>query len=58
MNQARVHIGVDVGKECLDICYPDGSKEHIGNTKRSRAKPIRKARDKVGREDERPRRAI
>ena len=46
MNQARVHIGVDVGKECLDICYPDGSKEHIGNTKRSRAKLIRKARAK------------
>ena len=44
MNQARVHIGVDVGKECLDICYPDGSREHIGNTKRSRAKLIRKAR--------------
>lgn len=34
----------DVGKECLDICYPDGSKEHIGNTKRSRAKLIRKAK--------------
>ena len=44
MNQARMHVGVDVGKECLDICYPDGSKEHIGNTKRSRAKLIRKAR--------------
>ena len=44
MNLARVHIGVDVGKECLDICYPNGSKEHIGNTKRSRAKLIRKAK--------------
>ena len=43
MNQARTHIGVDVGKECLDICYPDGTKEHIANTKRSRAKLIRKA---------------
>ena len=39
-----MHIGVDVGKECLDICYPNGSKEHIGNTKRSRAKLIRKAK--------------
>ncbi len=43
MNQARTHIGVDVGKECLDICYPDGTKEHIANTKRSRARLIRKA---------------
>ncbi len=43
MNQARTHIGVDVGKECLDICHPDGTKEHISNTKRSRARLIRKA---------------
>jgi len=43
MDQARTHIGVDVGKECLDICYPDGTKEHVGNTKRCRARLIRKA---------------
>jgi len=44
MNQARTHIGVDVGKDCLDVCYPDGTKEHIGNTKRCRAKLIKKAK--------------
>jgi len=44
MDQARTHIGVDVGKECLDVCYPDGTKEHIGNTKRCRARLLRKAK--------------
>ena len=44
MNQARTHIGVDVGKDCLDICHPDGTKEHVGNTKRCRARLIRKAK--------------
>ena len=33
MNQVRVHIGVDVGKEWLDICYPDGEKEKVRNIK-------------------------
>lgn len=44
MNQARTHIGVDVGKDCLDICHPDGTKEHVGNTKRHRARLVRKAK--------------
>ena len=44
MNQARMHIGVDVGKESLDICYPNGNKEHIKNTKRCRAKLIKEAK--------------
>lgn len=26
MITARVHIGVDVGKYWLDVCYPDGEK--------------------------------
>lgn len=44
MNQARMHVGVDVGKDSLDICYPNGDKEHIRNTKRCRATLIKKAR--------------
>lgn len=44
MNQARTHIGVDVGKESLDICYPNGDKEHVRNTKRCRAVLIKKAK--------------
>lgn len=43
MNSARVHIGVDVGKEFLDICYPDGKKEHVRNIKSCRTKLIAKA---------------
>ena len=44
MNQARMHVGVDVGKDSLDICYPDGTKEHIKNTRRCRTKLIKKAK--------------
>jgi len=43
MNTARVHIGVDVGKEFLDVCYPDGYKERIKNIKSSRTKLIKRA---------------
>ena len=43
MIPARVHVGVDVGKEYLDVCYPDGTKEHIKNIKSCRTKLIAKA---------------
>jgi len=43
MITARIHIGVDVGKEWLDVCYPDGSKEHIRNIKSCRTRLIKKA---------------
>ena len=43
MITARVHIGVDVGKDWLDVCYPDGKKEHIKNIKSCRTKLIAKA---------------
>lgn len=43
MNLAKMHIGVDIGKESLDVCYPDGTKEHIKNNKSDRAKIIKKA---------------
>ena len=43
MNQVRVHIGVDVGKEWLDVCYPDGKKDRIRNIKSCRTKLIGKA---------------
>jgi len=43
MNTARVHIGVDVGKEWLDVCYPDGKKEHVRNVKSCRTKLIKRA---------------
>ena len=43
MNQVRVHIGVDVGKEWLDICYPDGEKEKVRNIKSCRTKVIKRA---------------
>lgn len=43
MNPVRIHIGVDVGKDSLDICYPDGTKEKARNIKSCRAKLIKKA---------------
>lgn len=45
MNSARMHVGVDVGKDWLDICYPDGKKEHVRNIKSCRTKLIKKARE-------------
>lgn len=44
MESVRKHIGVDVGKEWLDICYTDGAKEHVRNTKKCRRRLIEKAR--------------
>ena len=43
MNQVRMHVGVDVGKDFLDVCYPDGKKEHIRNIKSCRTKLIARA---------------
>lgn len=43
MNPVRIHIGVDVGKDSLDICYPDGTKEKARNIKSCRTKLIKKA---------------
>ena len=43
MNSARTHIGVDVGKDWLDVCYPDGNKEHVRNIKSCRTKLIKRA---------------
>jgi len=43
MNPARTHIGVDVGREWLDVCYPDGTKEHIKNIRSCRTRLIKKA---------------
>ena len=44
MNEVRKSIGVDVGKEKLDVCYPDGTKETIRNIKSCRTKLITKAK--------------
>jgi transposase len=38
-----MHVGVDVGKDWLDVCLPDGRKEHIRNTRSCRTKLIKKA---------------
>ena len=43
MITARVHIGVDVGKYWLDVCYPDGKKEHVKSIKSCRTRLIAKA---------------
>jgi transposase len=43
MNSAKKIVGVDVGKEFLDVCYPDGKKEHIRNIKSCRTKLIARA---------------
>ena len=43
MNSVRMHIGVDVGKETLDICFPDGHKENVRNIKSCRTKLIKRA---------------
>ena len=44
MNKVINAIGVDVGKEKLDVCYPDGTKETIKNIKSCRTKLIAKAK--------------
>lgn len=38
-----MHIGADFGKGSPDVCHPSGSKEHIINTKRCRARPVKEA---------------
>lgn len=43
MIPAKMQVGVDVGKEWLDICYPDDKKEHIKNIKSCRTRLIKKA---------------
>jgi len=40
MNSVRMHLGVDVGKDWLDVCFPNGKKEHIKNNKSGRARII------------------
>ena len=43
MPAAKMIVGVDVGKEKLDICYPDGKKETVRNIKSCRTKVIKRA---------------
>ncbi len=43
MQSAKTVVGIDVGKEWLDVCYPSGKKEHIRNIKSCRTKVIKKA---------------
>ena len=43
MQSAKLVVGIDVGKEWLDVCYPNGKKEHVRNIKSSRAKVVKKA---------------
>ena len=43
MPTAQKIVGVDVGKEKLDICYPDGEKETVRNIKSCRTKVIKTA---------------
>ena len=43
MNSAKKIVGIDVGKEKLDVCYPNGQKETVRNIKSSRTKVIKKA---------------
>ena len=43
MNPAKKIVGIDVGKEKLDVCYPNGQKETVRNIKSCRTKVINKA---------------
>lgn len=43
MQTAKKIVGIDVGKYWLDVCYPDGRKEHIRNIRSCRTKLIKKA---------------
>ena len=43
MDSAKKIVGIDVGKEKLDVCYPNGQKETVRNIKSSRTKVIKKA---------------
>ena len=44
MQSAKMVVGIDVGKEKLDVCYPNGQKETIRNIKSCRTKIIKKAK--------------
>ena len=44
MNSAKKIVGIDVGKEKLDVCYPDGKKETVKNNKSGRAKVANRAK--------------
>lgn len=44
MDSVRKHIGVDIGKEWLDICNPNGTKEHVRNNRKSRRRLIERAK--------------
>ena len=43
MQTAKKIVGIDVGKDWLDVCCPDGRKEHIRNIRSCRTKLIKKA---------------
>ena len=43
MQTAKKIVGVDIGKDWLDVCLPDGRKEHIRNIKSCRTRLIKKA---------------
>ena len=43
MQTAKKIVGIDVGKDWLDVCLPDGRKEHIRNIRSCRTKLIKKA---------------
>jgi len=42
MQSAKKIVGIDVGKEKLDICYPSGQKETVRNIRSCRTKVIKK----------------
>ena len=43
MQTAKKIVGIDVGKDWLDVCLPGGRKEHIRNIRSCRTKLIKKA---------------
>lgn len=43
MQTAKKIVGIDVGKDWLDVCLPDGRKEHIRNIRSCRTSLIKKA---------------
>ena len=43
MQTAKKIVGIDVGKDWLDVCLPDGRKEHIRNIRSCRTNLVKKA---------------
>ena len=43
MQTAKKIVGVDIGKDWLDVCLPDGRKEHIRNIRSCRTRLVKKA---------------